>query len=165
MKKRILSRNGKDRVVKYGVLAFCLYTILMSTATLWADGWIYRIVQPLPVVRQTEHSVTLQWFRYSRWPMRGKCSREIICDVGSDTYPISKPVMKPGWDVFDWDYVIPAEAAGKCMIRGMMEYDPIGKFGPRLVYYWESEEFFVTGSGTYKIEEVAVGRPSKGADK
>lgn len=152
MKKYVLNRNYKDQIVKYGVIFFSLYTILMSTAVLWADGWIYKIVQPLPVVRQTEYSVTLRWHRYSRWAMKGICSREIICDVGSDTYPESQPVMEPGWDVFDWDYLIPAEAAGECVIKGIMEYDPIGKFGPRLVYYWESERFLVMGKGMYRIE-------------
>ena len=143
MNKCILSRNDKDHIVKYGVLFFTLYTILLSTANLWADGWIYRAVQPLPVVKQTAVSVTLRWQRFSRWAMRGKCAREIICDVGSQTYPVTEPVMEPGWDTFDWDYVVPADAAGVCTIKGIVEYEPLGKLGPRLQYYWESEEFVV----------------------
>lgn len=150
--KKCISKNGKDAIVKWGVIGLCLWVILMSTATLWADGWIYRIVQPLPVVTQTEYFVVLRWVRFSRWPMMGRSSREIICDIGSDTYPESNSVMAPGWDVFDWSYLIPAEAAGECVIKGVMEYDPMGRFGPRLVYYWESERFFVAGKGMYRIE-------------
>lgn len=147
-----LSRDSKDQIVKWVVVILCAYTILMSTAVLWADGWIYRVEQPLPVVGLTEHTVTLRWHRFSRRAMRGVCSREIICDVGSSTYPVTNPVMEPGWTVFDWDYLIPAEASGKCVIKGLLEYDPLGRFGPKLVYYWESEEFFVPGNGMYKVD-------------
>lgn len=136
-----VSASVKNKLVKWFVTVVCVYVIVMSTCSLWADGWIYKVVQPLPVVAQSEHSVTLRWTRYSRRAMKGTCYREIVCDVGSDTYPMTEPVIEPGWETFDWDYVIPADAAGVCVIQGIVEYDPVGKFGPRLSYYWKSEKF------------------------
>lgn len=141
MTEKCAGRGIVSRVVVVMAALGCLWVIVMSSATLWADGWVYRVEQPLPVVRRTENTVTLRWHRYSRWVMEGRCAREVICDIGSDTLPVTTPVMEPGWKVFDWEYPIPLHAQGSCQIHGVMQYEPLGKFGPKLTYYWKSEAF------------------------
>jgi len=131
----------KDGILKWGVIVLCLWVIAFSTGSLWADGWLYRIKQPVEVTRVKADAVTLRFDRVARIGMNGYCSRDLICSNLGVHLSDDPCVIEPGHRVFFWSYPLPEIVEGTCTIRGTAEYEPLGKIGPKLTYCWESEEF------------------------
>jgi hypothetical protein len=120
-----------------------LWIVVISTASLWADGAVYNIKQPVPVVRITPDEVTLSFDRIARMPMTAYCSQDLVCtNLGVHLSDGPCPV-EPGHRIFIWSYPVSNIMKGTCTVRGVVKYAPLGWLGPTLTYYWESEEFEV----------------------
>ena len=138
--------NGKTSIATAIVMGLVLlWVIVMSAASLMADGWLYRIVQPVPVVAQDGESVTVLMDRYSRCAMDATCNVELVCDYVHIYEPFACPVER-GRVRFLRTFPLPSYVdGGTCRLVGLVSYAPLGAFGPRMVYEWRSEEFVIGG--------------------
>ena len=141
--------KAKERFHRAGVVMLAVaiiagvgWVIAMSALSLFANGTIYHVDQPVPVISidYDAGEVLLRYTRFSRFEMAGVCERELQCErlfqFGARPCPIEH-----GASCFLLDMPLPEQAAGECKYRGVVSYRPLGAFGPRLTHLWESEPF------------------------
>lgn len=126
-----------------GVVGFlCLWVIGVALVSFLADGWFYKVEQPVPIVAARDGEVVLFFRRYARWDMDADCANEIVCEfihtVGHNSCPLEK-----GWREFKFSLPLPKATNGPCIARGTVAYSPLGPLGPTMQYLWESETFAV----------------------
>jgi hypothetical protein len=131
------------KATSYVAAILLTYILALLIVSFIADGWIYRVEQPVPARIEGEE-VVLTFERYSLLPMVVKSYRELNCDPFVHSYIPIEHTAEPGHAQFEWRYKIPtSDNAGPCFISGILKYDPLGRLGPRLTYYWKSEEFIL----------------------
>lgn len=142
----IMQRLGSKQSLIIVLLGLaCSWIIGGSILSLFGDGWLYSIEQPVPVVSVSADTVILELHRYCRWNMAGICARELQCKVlthyGAEACPLER-----GEASFQLASPLPEASEGPCAIRGTIEYEPLGRLGPRLTYHWQSETFNIVGA-------------------
>lgn len=133
-----MSRFQKVSIV---VLACALSWIVgMSLLSLFGNGFLYRVEQPVPVIAVGTDEVTLLYRRHARISLHGTCANELQCqqvyEFGSQPCP-----LELGWSEFDFVLPLPDGVEGECRYRGTVSYAPFSRFGPTLTYLWQSEMF------------------------
>lgn len=147
-------RYHRWRLICVSALTACAvaavaWVIAMSLLSLFANGSIYHVEQPVPVLSVNQEEILLLYHRWARLDMAGTCSRELQCEqvyeFGARACPLEK-----GASTFGLAIPVPETANGTCVARGVVEYSPLGTLGPRLTHMWESEPFEVGGQPTRK---------------
>ena len=135
----MMEKNQK--IMSYALVGILTWIILMIFLSLFADGQLYSIDQPVEVVRTSSNEVILHFERHSFLSMYGICSRELVCSGLVLPYKATDCPIGKGRASFDYRYDIPVAAQGVCYYVGVVVYEPLGIIGPRLAYEWVSEEF------------------------
>ena len=132
--------SGKYAITIVSIILL-VWVILMILLSIFADGWFYSIEQPVQVVSVDQDRAVLRFGRTSKLSMAGTCSRELVCSGLVTPYVATDCVVEKGHAVFTYGYIVPEFVNGTCYYSGLVEYEPMGIFGPRLSYWWRSEEF------------------------
>jgi hypothetical protein len=138
------------------VLTVC--TVIINTTPLWADGWFYRIYQPLPVTSVNPGdpgTVSLFWARAARRSMRGYCSADLLCANGGMRVMDGECSIEGAYNEFEWEYIVPNNFEGPCTIEGGVSYRPLG-IGPNLYYSWVSEPFNPRRAVAYRTDRYSI---------
>lgn len=143
----------RERFHRIGVVSLAVaivlgmgWVIAMSALSLFANGSIYHVDQPVPVVHVDRNAgeVLLRYTRFSRLSMAGTCSRELQCEQLYQ-FGVRPCPLEAGASCFTLAMPLPEGATGECKYRGIVAYRPLGVFGPRLTHLWESETFVAHG--------------------
>ena len=88
----IMSRGTK--ILSGASIAVLVWIILMVALSIFADGQIYYIEEPIYPVAISQNRVVLHFDRMSRLSMVGECSRELVCNGMVIPYAATTCVME-----------------------------------------------------------------------
>lgn len=129
------------------MIAVCIWLILVSVLSVAANGWLYRIEQPVPVVNIFVGGVELEFERFARCELDIEYTNWVICD--SRTHKIAgrqRWKVKRGRGKYRTTFFLPQGCEGRCTMFGFVHYKPLGPIAPSITYRWESEPFVLPGS-------------------
>lgn len=131
--------NGAKWMVVGLVVFVCAWVVYVAIAPFVFDGHLYRIEQPVPVIRVTEEEVVVRVTRKALLSMPATCSRELVCKQVHHLPDSPCPIQK-GTDTFEVSFPIPNGAQGECVLQGIVAYRVAGA---PLSHAWKTETFYI----------------------
>ena len=138
------------RVLTFLLIAFVLWSGFVIIFPFVGNGLLYRVEQPVEVVRVNDYHVKLHFVQHSVLNLVVDTAEQLHCDtVQVMPSRIDTPVAK-GEQAFDEWVVLPSVAINggrgiaKCYYTGTMSYSLCGAW---VVHHWTSETFSVPRKG------------------
>ncbi len=123
-----------------------LWIVSVSFASVLLDGTLFRMSQPVQVIMLSDGSVTLATTSTVGLDMQGESTRYIHCGdyaamIGQEPVLLRRGVHHSIKVIVLPGYIVKSFPGDSCYITGHVVYDPFGRFGPQLDYWWQSGPF------------------------
>lgn len=109
--------------------------------TLWGDGFFYRVLSPMPVLRQSDGHVDFYCWYWTRFRMNIMSAKLLECGGRTTGFAPNEAELPGGIVETEWRWPIPPGKNGSCILKGAVSYSPFGPFGAKMTSRWQSDPF------------------------